>query len=103
MSHGEIDDDERSASANSEAAKSRHTTFRDFSGLFGTFRDFSGLLGKPFHTGADLRLIEDFVETLNRREHRFRTAIADSVESHRICFEAERSRLFGKTVSPEVR
>lgn len=93
MSHGEIDDDERSASANSEAAKSRHTTFRDF----------SGLLGKPFHTGADLRLIEDFVETLNRREHRFRTAIADSVESHRICFEAERSRLFGKTVSPEVR
>lgn len=91
MSHGEIDDDERSTSANSEAAKSRHTTFRDF----------SGLLGKPFHTGADLRLIEDFVETLNRREHRFRTAIADSVESHRICFEAERSRRCGETIRLE--
>ena len=65
--------------------------------------NFSGLLGKPFHTGADLRLIEDFIETLTRRKHRFHTAIADSVESHHICFEAERSRLFGKTVSPEVR
>ena len=31
MTYGEIDGDERSASANPEAAKSRHTTFRDFS------------------------------------------------------------------------
>ena len=85
MSYGEIDD------------------VRKFRGGEEQAYDFSGLLGKPFHTGADLRLIEDFVETLNRREHRFRTAIADSVESHRICFEAERSQLFGKTVSPEVR
>ena len=38
MTHGEIDDNERSASANSEAARSRHTTFRDFSGLLGTSR-----------------------------------------------------------------
>ena len=90
MTHGEIDDDERSASANSEAAKSRHTTFRDFSESPSTPEPTSGS-------------IEDFVETLNRREHRFRTAIADSVESHRICFEAKCSRLFGKTVSPEVR
>ena len=60
--------------------------------------DFSGILGKPFHAGADLNLVEDFVDTISRREHRFRTSIGKSVESHRICFEAERSRLSGQTV-----
>ena len=60
--------------------------------------DFSGILGKPFHAGADLNLVEDFVDTISRREHRFRTSIGKSGESHRICFEAERSRLSGQTV-----
>ena len=65
--------------------------------------DFSGILGKPFHAGADLNLVEDFVDTLSRREHHFRTTIGNSVESHRICFEAERSRLTGQTVILEER
>ena len=42
MTHGEIDDNERSASANSEAAKSRHTTFRDFSESLSTPEPTSG-------------------------------------------------------------
>lgn len=91
LTHGEIDGDERTLRV------------RKFRGGEERVYDFSGLLEKPFHAGADLLLIEDFVDTLSRREHRFRTAIANSVESHRICFEAERSRLTGQTVTLEER
>ena len=91
LTHGEIDGDERTLRV------------RKFRGGEKRVYDFSGLLEKPFHAGADLLLIEDFVDTLSRREHRFRTAIANSVESHRICFEAERSRLTGQTVTLEER
>ena len=86
LTHGEIDGDERTLRV------------RRFRGGEELVYDFSGILGKPFHAGADLNLVEDFVDTLSRREHRFRTSIANSVESHRICFEAERSRLTGQTV-----
>ena len=86
LTRGEIDGDERTpASVGSGAGRN---------GFF----DFSDILGTPFHAGADLNLIEDFVDTLSRREHRFRTSIDRSVESHRICYEAERSRLTGRTV-----
>lgn len=86
LTHGEIDGDERTLRV------------RRFRGGEEQVYDFSDILGKPFHAGADLNLVEDFVDTLSRREHRFRTSIANSVESHRICFEAERSRLTGQTV-----
>ena len=91
LTHGEIDGDERTLRV------------RKFRGGEERVYDFSDMLDKPFHAGSDLRLIEDFVDTLSRREHRFRTAIANSVESHRICFEAERSRLAGQTVTLENR
>lgn len=87
LTHGEIDGDERTL---------RVYKFR---GREERIYDFSHILGTPFHAGADLNLIEDFVDTLSRREHRFRTSIGKSVESHRICFEAERSRLTGQTVT----
>ena len=46
-----------------------------------------------------MNLIGDFVEAISRRGgHRFRTTIEESVESHRICFEAEHSRHTGKTL-----
>lgn len=86
LTHGEIDGDERILRV------------RRFRGGEEQVYDFSGILGKPFHAGADLNLVEDFVDTISRREHRFRTSIGKSVESHRICFEAERSRLSGQTV-----
>ena len=86
LTHGEIDGDERTLRV------------RRFRGGEELVYDFSGILGKPFHAGADLNLVEDFVDTLSRREHRFRTSIANSGESHRICFEAELSRLTGQTV-----
>lgn len=91
LTHGEIDGDERTLRV------------RRFRGAEERVYDFSHLHGKPFHAGADLRLIEDFVDTLSRRDPDLRTSIDNSVESHRICFEAERSRLTGQTVTLEDR
>ena len=87
LTHGEIDGNER------------QLRVRKFRGREEQVFDFSDILGTPFHAGSDLNLIEDFVDTLSRKEHRFRTSISHSVESHRICFEAERSRLTGETIT----
>ncbi len=86
MTHGEIFGDE----------KSLHV--RRFRSGSEQICDFEKLAKSPFHAGADLRLIEDFVDALTRPGHPFRTAVEESIESHRICFEAERSRLSGKTI-----
>lgn len=86
MTHGEIFGDE----------KSLHV--RRFRSGSEQIYNFEKLAKSPFHAGADLRLIEDFVDALTRPGHPFRTAVEESIESHRICFEAERSRLSGKTI-----
>ena len=86
LTHGEIDGDERTL------------RLRWFRGAREKIFDFSSIVGTPFHAGADLNLIEDFIHTLACREHDFRTSIEQSVESHRICYEAERSRLTGQTI-----
>lgn len=54
--------------------------------------DFTQLKGKPYHAGADLRMVEDFVLSLMDDGHAPATPIDDAVESHRICFMAEESR-----------
>lgn len=87
FSHGEINGDER------------QLRVRRFRGNHEEIIDFSEFLGMPYHAGADLNLIEDFVGTIACKEHSFRTSIEQSLESHRICHEAERSRLTGQTVS----
>ena len=89
LTHGEIDGDERTLHVKS------------FRGRKERIYDFTSILGTPFHAGADLNLIEDFVDTLASPGKRLRTAIDHSVESHRICFEAERSRLTGQTITLE--
>lgn len=87
MTHGEIEGDERTL------------RIRKFRGGEEQIIDFRELAGTPFHAGSDLNLIGDFVEVISRRGgHRFRTTIEESVESHRICFEAEHSRHTGKTL-----
>lgn len=86
LTHGEIDGDERTL---------RVQTFR---GRKERVYDFSSILGTPFHAGADLNLIEDFVDVLTHPDRQLRTTIDHSVESHRICFEAERSRHSGLTL-----
>lgn len=54
--------------------------------------DFSHIEGTPFHAGADLSMVEDFVNAISKPEHRILTGIDESIESHRICYEAEQSR-----------
>lgn len=54
--------------------------------------DFSEDHSTPFHAGADLKLVEDFINALAGREHYLLTGIEDSMESHKICFAAEHYR-----------
>ena len=86
LTHGEIDGNE----VRLRVRKFRDNEERVF--------DFSHISKKPFHAGADLKLVDDFVKALSCKEHKLRTSIENSVESHRICYEAERSRLTGKTI-----
>ena len=65
---------------------------RRFRGGAETDNDFSNLSHQPFHAGADLDIVADFIDAIHSEEKYLRTSIDLSVESHRICFEAERSR-----------
>ena len=65
---------------------------RRFRGGAETVYDFSNLSHQPFHAGADLDIVADFIDAIHSEEKYLRTSIDLSVESHRICFEAERSR-----------
>ena len=87
MTYGEIDGDETTL----RVRKFRNNTVQVF--------DFSDLTGKPFHAGADLNIIEDFIgAVLDNDRSELRTTIEQSVESHIVCYEAENSRLSGKTI-----
>ena len=65
---------------------------RRFRGGAETVYDFSNLSHQPFHAGADLDIVADFIDAIHSEEKYLRTSIDLSVESHRICFEADRSR-----------
>lgn len=71
---------------------------RRFRGGEETVYDFSDIKHKPFHAGADLDLMADFIEAIQTEGKYLRTSIDLSVESHRICFEAERSRKEKRTI-----
>lgn len=71
---------------------------RRFRGGTETVYDFSDIKHKPFHAGADLDLMNDFIEAIQTEGKYLRTSIELSVESHRICFEAERSRKEKRTI-----
>lgn len=86
LTHGEIDGNET------------RLRVRRFRGDEERVYDFSDIARQPYHAGADLNLVDDFVKSLRCAGHRFRTTIDHSVESHRICYEAERSRLTGRTI-----
>lgn len=86
LTEGEIDGDE--------------TTLRikRFCGGEETVYDFSDIAGTPFHAGADLALMADFIEAIKSGKKVLATSIDRSVESHRICYEAERSRREERTI-----
>lgn len=87
LTHGEIYGNERTLH------------LRKFRGNEEKVFDFSTISKRPFHGGADLNLVDDFVNALTDQSHKLYTSIENSVESHRICYEAERSRLTSKTIA----
>ena len=86
LTEGEIDGDEN------------RLRVRRFRGAEETVYDFSGLAHQPFHAGADLAIIADFIDAIRTGRRDLVTSIECSVESHRISFEAERSRKEQRTI-----
>ena len=86
LTEGEIDGDEN------------RLRVRRFRGAEEMVYDFSGLAHQPFHAGADLAIIADFIDAIRTGRRDLVTSIDRSVESHRICFEAERSRKEQRTI-----
>lgn len=60
--------------------------------------DFSEEMRRPYHGGADFAIMEDFLATVRGRTAEPLASIDEALLSHRLCFEAERSRLTGETV-----
>jgi len=60
--------------------------------------DYEENMAKPFHGGADLDILEDFVRAVSGNPDVLPTSIDEAIESHRLCFEVERSRMSGQTV-----
>lgn len=86
LTEGEIDGDET------------RLRVRRFRGAEEVVYDFSDLVHQPFHAGSDLAIMADFIEAIQQERKDVVTSIDHSVESHRICFEAERSRKEKRTI-----
>ncbi len=86
LTHGEITGNEKKL------------TVRRFRERTTEVYDFSHIADMPFHGGSDLRLVADFIEAVRNPNHKLRTDIQDSLESHRVCYAAEDSRLTGRTI-----
>ena len=71
---------------------------RKFRGATEKVYDFSDIAHTPFHAGADLAIMADFIDAIRTGRRDLVTSIERSVESHRICFEAERSRKELRTI-----
>jgi predicted dehydrogenase len=56
------------------------------------------LAHQPYHAGSDLAIVADFIDAIRTGRRDLVTSIERSVESHRICFEAERSRKEGRMI-----
>ena len=87
MTHGEIDGNETMLRV------------RKFRGGEEQVYDFSNLCTQPFHAGADLNIVEAFVDSITNAENGVLSSdIASSIESHVVCYEAETSRLNNQTI-----
>lgn len=61
--------------------------------------DFAQLAKIPFHGGADMELMRNFINSINGNEEILVTDIQGALETHRVIFEAERSRNTGQTIN----
>jgi predicted dehydrogenase len=57
--------------------------------------DYSWTKGMDYHAGADLNIVEDFIEHILDGDTDVRTSAREAVVSHVVCFMAEESRLSG--------
>lgn len=88
MTHGEIVSDGKKIFATDFVTRERKVF------------DFTEICKKPYHAGADLKLVENFLKAVRGEESTaVTTTISESMRSHRLCFEAERSRHSGQTVT----
>lgn len=71
---------------------------RDFKSRRTTTYDFSPVARMKYHGGADMALINDFVDAVRNGGGDLLTGIDGSLEAHRVIFEAEKSRCTGMTV-----
>ncbi len=63
--------------------------------------DFSEVAKLPYHAGADLALVADFVRAVEEKDFDFRVAIKHSLQSHKIAFYAEQSRVEKRVIFVE--
>ena len=64
--------------------------------------DFTEVCKQPFHSGSDIKLVENFIKAVRGEcSTEMTTTIAESMRSHRLCFAAEKSRHSGQTVTFE--
>ena len=61
---------------------------RDRAGALIQVHDFSREAALPYHANADLLLVEDFIQSIATPSRQPAVTLADSLESHRICFLA---------------
>ena len=62
--------------------------------------DYTEVCKQPFHAGADLQIVDSFLKTVRGEKPAIPlTTITDALRSHRLCFEAERSRRSGSTIT----
>lgn len=86
LSGGEITCDEKSVIVET-FKNNRHEVY-----------DFSDEMSKPFHGGADLDLFRDFIQSISHPSAPQLIPIDDSLESHKVCMEGEKSRLSHTTL-----
>lgn len=87
LSGGEIDGDEKTLRV------------RRFRGGEEQFFDFSHLEHQPFHAGADLNIVEEFLRVIESdNSEQICSNVEGAIGSHIVCFEAERSRLIGQVI-----
>ncbi len=73
-------------------------TVTDFVSRKSETLDFSEECRKPFHSGADHRIVESFLNAVRHGKNEGATTVEDSLPSHMVCFNAELSRTTGKTL-----
>ena len=54
--------------------------------------DMSSFIGKPLHSGADMLIVEDFIEAVSSGQDLNGTDMTSAYHSHHVCFLAEDSR-----------